>query len=341
MVYTGKVISLLELGPTQNYDLNFEKSIYYCWAETDKFDNFPIYNTDGSVEVTLELLQKYYDEGFRIFIGFNRLGMLVEVIPWFNSHPDAIGITSVSSNTVQPINKNIYQMRPSNTFVINYLSDNVFTPTVENGGRIFYVYNSDELISISLAIYLETKYGVNNVIKFPISPDYSNLTKENIVNFYESNSVSSKDVCLIIISDYSQDQKYVDFFTQDFNIYAPQYDILFFPVINPNNTSLNNLYNVVNSENITTSQLQIDGTIYLNNLFVLLIPNTLYLATALALGQNINYLYSYGTVLEFDSNNAIKYSSIKLYTFQTDSYVPLKIHCSDPLYGVLDFVKIN
>ena len=341
MVYTGKVIGLLELGPTtQTIDINFNKNIYFLWSITDVFDNFPIYNTDGSVALTLELLEKYYNEGYRIFLGFSSSSMLEAVLPWFNSHPDAIGVSAFSVASYLSIPKNIYRISPKDIFFLQYLVDYILNSIVSSGGRIFYVY-SDSDTGERVKNILYDLYGEENVITFPIDSTYSNLTKTNIQNFYSDNNITNIDVCLILIYNPIKYQEYVNYFTSDYNIYASQYGIPFIPVINSSNTSLENLFNVISIQNITTSTLQNVSLINLKESYVPQTSDALYLITSLALNQNINYLYSYGTNLQFDENNDIKYASLKQYLYRDGNFVPIKIHTNDPLYGILNFDLIS
>jgi hypothetical protein len=69
------------------------------------FKPFPIENTSGLIDKTLLLLDKYYAKGFRLFIGFNRSNILVDVLNWFDNHPDAIGISLNSDASSLSIKK--------------------------------------------------------------------------------------------------------------------------------------------------------------------------------------------------------------------------------------------
>ena len=340
MVYTGKVIGLLELGPTQTIDINFNKNIYFLWSQTNIFDNFPIYNTDGDLDITLELLEKYYNEGFRFFLGFSSSSILQAVLPWFNSHPDAIGVSAISAATYLSVPKNIYRIAPKEIFILQYLVVNILNSIIVSGGRIFYVYTDNDAGN-NVKNLLYNLYGEENIITFPIDLTYSNLTKTNIQNFYSDNNITNNDVCLILIFDTTKFQEYVNYFTSDYNIYASQYTFPYIPVINSSNTSLENLFNVISIQNITTSTLQNVSLINLKESYVPQTSDALYLITSLALNQNINYLYSYGTNLQFDENNDIKYASLKQYLYRDSNFVPIKIHTNDPLYGILDFDLIS
>lgn len=93
-----KTIALLELtGSYSIIDNATANTFKYYWDKKKypslPFKPFPIVNTGGLIDKTLILLDKYYAKGFRLFVGFNRSPILVNVLDWFNNHPDAIGIS--------------------------------------------------------------------------------------------------------------------------------------------------------------------------------------------------------------------------------------------------------
>jgi hypothetical protein len=110
-----RTIALLELtgsyAPTDNA---LAKTFRYYWDKKKypslPFIPFPIVNTGGFLNKTLELLDLYYSKGFRLFIGFGRSQILGGVLEWFENHPDAIGISPRSSASSIAIKKNIYRM---------------------------------------------------------------------------------------------------------------------------------------------------------------------------------------------------------------------------------------
>jgi hypothetical protein len=110
-----KTIALLELsGSYAPIDKALVQTFKYYWDRKCKyslpFKPFPIVNTEGLIEKTLILLDKYYAKGFRLFIGFNRSQILGDVLKWFENHPDAIGISPRSTASFLAIKKNIYRM---------------------------------------------------------------------------------------------------------------------------------------------------------------------------------------------------------------------------------------
>jgi hypothetical protein len=110
-----KTIALLELtGSYALIDNALAQTFKYYWDRKCKynlpFKRFPIVNTGGFLNKTLELLDKYYAKGFRLFIGFSRSQILDGVLKWFENHPDAVGISPRSNASSIAIKKNIYRM---------------------------------------------------------------------------------------------------------------------------------------------------------------------------------------------------------------------------------------
>ena len=110
-----KTIALLELnGPYANIDNAIVQTFKYYWDKKKypslPFRPFPIANTSGLIGKTLELLDKYYAKGFRLFIGFNRSPILADVLKWFENHPDAIGLSLNSVASSLAIKKSIYRI---------------------------------------------------------------------------------------------------------------------------------------------------------------------------------------------------------------------------------------
>lgn len=103
-----KTIALIDNAIAKTFRYYWDKKKYPSLP----FIPFPIANTAGLIEKTLELLDKYYAKGFRLFIGFNRSNILVDVLKWFNNHPDSIGISLNSDSSSLAIKKNVYRMKP-------------------------------------------------------------------------------------------------------------------------------------------------------------------------------------------------------------------------------------
>ena len=70
-----------------------------------EFKAFPVINTEGNISKTILLLEKYYELGYRFFIGFLNSSTLSNVLDWFNMHPDAVGISPASTAPLLKIPK--------------------------------------------------------------------------------------------------------------------------------------------------------------------------------------------------------------------------------------------
>jgi len=144
-----KTAALLELtGPLSNEDIAAKKTFDYYWANKCKynlpFNKFPIYNTEGSIKRNLQLLNCLYKCGYRIFVGFSRSSILVEVLDWFKKHPDAIGISLTSKRNSLVIAKNIYRMSPIDNGVQVNLEQNIKTnPSLS----IYFIYEEGYFFS--------------------------------------------------------------------------------------------------------------------------------------------------------------------------------------------------
>ena len=108
---------------------------FYCFNNSD-FERFPIIDTKSNLEYTIQLLNKYYDEGYRIFLGFSRSTVLNGVLIWFNNHPDAIGISMFSTAPSLKIKKNIFRMEYSDDLILE-----VIEPYLKKAEIVYYIYS--------------------------------------------------------------------------------------------------------------------------------------------------------------------------------------------------------
>lgn len=144
-----KTAGLLELtGPFSTNDISAKKTFEYYWANKCKyslpFNKFPIYNTQGKIKRNLQLLNCLYKCGYRIFVGFSRSSILVEVLDWFKKHPDAIGISLTSTARNLTVAKNIYRLTPINEGVQVNLEENIKNnPSLS----IYFIYEEGDFFS--------------------------------------------------------------------------------------------------------------------------------------------------------------------------------------------------
>lgn len=336
-----KAVALLELtGGAITSNRSVRDTMGYYWTTTKIFTPLSIYDTTGSLDKTLELLDEYYSKGYRIFIGFSRSSILNGCLSWFNSHPDAIGISISSSANSLATPKSIYRLQIVDSFIINSINLPLQN-TITNGGKIFYVYSENELATQEVYDILKEKYGESNII--PYAANSSNLTVEAMNNFFLTSS--SNDSVVVYLFKGTQRETYVNLFktTNNFSIPANQYDIanVGFPILDSTTTTLANTYNVVALENIITSELFNEGVQHSGTNYSVNTLNALYLTESLMYNSNINNLFSYAGTLQFDDvTKDIKYGSTKLYNYINPNFTSIQVYANDPLYGIITLNRV-
>lgn len=116
----GKIAFLLEL--TGDAFAVQDRKIYLTSQYIfDKLSlNYPIFDTEGQVEKTIEILDELYEEGYKIFIGFSRSSLLENVLDWFNTHTDTWGISLTSTAPDLSIPKRVFRMTPPDNLILNW-----------------------------------------------------------------------------------------------------------------------------------------------------------------------------------------------------------------------------
>ncbi len=338
-----KAIALLELtGGSVAIDKNIVKSIYYYLTSYNIFTPFTIVDTAGSLTKTLELLQKYYDEGFRIFYGFTRSSIIAGVLEWFNSHPDAIGISNTSNANSLAIKKNIYRL----SVVGNYYFDSInnqLEETIQLNGKIYYVYSENELTTLDALEEMKKRYGESNIITYPVKSDNSNLNQQELIDFFiNTYNVSSIDSIIVFLIIGNQQQIYIDLFYGPLNIPTSQYSVTGnISKINPEITTLNGLFNFQVLTNITKSKLWTNGIEYLGETnFAFNTLNAMYMITSFVNNYDVLSLASYNSCLQFNEFNDVKYGSIAVLVYQDGKIIYKYIYSKDPIYGQLYFTIV-
>lgn len=342
-----KAVALLELkSGAVDSDTNVLKTISYYWCKNNIFNNFSIVNTTSSSILTsediknqtLNLLNEYYNKGYRIFLGFSRSTLLDSILQWFDNHPMAIGISLSSSSTSLSKPKNIYRLQPTDEKCIKSIND-----ILQTSNYIYYVYSIDELASNEVFDYLKNTYGESKIKPFAVNSNGSNLTTVNLSNFFVNYQPEDNVIVYLFIGD--QRQKYVNLFNNfdGLNISMNQYDIVLsgIPTINSSNTTLNGFYNLLLQNSMTRSYLYDDGSQYLENSFSSQALNGLEIITTLINNDDISKINSYNGVLEFDVNRDLIYSSFQIVSYTINNqFENNNIITEDPLYGKLTFKKI-
>lgn len=339
-----KAIAILELtiGGTA-IDGRFNNSLSYFWTETPIFERFPVVDVatgQGNTieEKTIYLLDKYYQEGYRVFVGFSRSTIVRATVEWFNQHPDAVGLSPTSTSDTLNFPKGIYRFQATDQTAIFSINPQL-QETINNGGKIYYVYSKDEVATLSLLEYLNTTYGSNKVKSFAVEPDSSNLTVENLQSFFEGSTEVDSGIVYVFVG--TQQNDYIALFNNidgldvPFNQYDFGYTLL---VFNPETTTLKNKYSVILPKSVTTSSLWNSALEYMGDNFTPSTLNLLYFATSLLRDFNIENISSYNGVLEFNENNDIAYYSYGLFLYTNQGiFFNNVITAKDPLYGDLFF----
>ena len=332
-----KTAGLLELtGPFSTDDTSAKKTFEYYWTNKCKyglpFNKFPIYNTEGTVKRNLELLDCLYKCGYRIFVGFSRSSILVEVLDWFKKHPDAFGISLTSTSRALVIEKNIYRLTPrSNGIQLNLEKNIKNDPTLS----IYFIYQADDFFSTN---YLESFKNNPIINERLIVCTFTERITTTTLNAY---LVNSKKTDFIVNGT-------IDFgFLEVFD--NPGYTVL--PYIYDAIGSKHPNFTVTQSENlkgqfsyfsykgVNTAFLWRKGLEDLtNNSFAPQGFDALQVQTKLSLKQNPNYPQGAAGVLQFDPiTKDRKYFSVLREDFTINNEWRLNlIIFDDPLLG--DFI---
>jgi len=190
MICCLKTAGLLELtGPFSQEDNALKETFNYYWQNSLKFGlpfrKFPIYNTNGEISTNLKYLDELYQKGYRIFVGFSRSTIIAGVLEWFNTHPDAVGISATSTAYSLVIKKNIYRMSPIDKGIqVNLESDIAKNPSL----NVYFMYQKDDFFSTD---YLKS-FQANPIIgpRLIVCTFVDKITPE-LLNTYLLNSKKS------------------------------------------------------------------------------------------------------------------------------------------------------
>jgi hypothetical protein len=336
----NKPIALFEL--TENIlknDLIYRDSLYYFWFKNPELDKFPIVDTKSNLEYTIKLLNKYYNEGYRIFLGFSRSTILYGVLEWFNNHPDAVGITMFSTAPKLKIKKNIYRMEYSDDVILE--SIDIYLKTAQT---VYYIYTKDELSTLNVLEILENDPNIN-LKSYGVERDNSNLTVNDLTIFLDGST--ENDITVLYIFD---EQKYYNLYNENppLTFSGNQYDILN-GSSKPNieglaKDELNNKLHYVQNTSPNTSILWRENAEYLTLKYKKQttstgLCNALHMINYLKEGKNVNLLGSNSGVLQFDEiTKDIQYPAylISIYKKEIDNFTKEKLFFDDPLLGKFD-----
>lgn len=159
-----KVVALLELtGDGVTYEDKMVKHTLDFLYELNGF-RVDIVDTESDKVKTLYFLDKYYDLGYRTFIGFSNSSVLQYVMPWFHNHRnDTIGISLTSTAISLNIeNKNVIRLSSSDNLGVYFM--NKFISMNKNYKQIYFVLSGDELVSNDIHQLLKDTIVDKNII---------------------------------------------------------------------------------------------------------------------------------------------------------------------------------
>ncbi len=329
-----KSIALLEFD--FDFDNTIRESIYYYWFQYPDLSKFPIVNTEGSNSLTLKYLDKYYKEGYRIFLGFNRSSVLNYVLYWFENHPDAIGISLQSTANSLNIQKNIYRLAPDDSNIYQLL-----LPILNISPKVYYIYSENELACLDFLTLLQS-HSTIDLYTYAVKSDLSNLTVSDLQTFFSS--ATSNDITILYLFN---QQPYYDLYDSGLTFSGNQYDI----------TSQNAPIILGSAKSILNDKLFLIQNIYPNTSY-LWRKNADYLTLQKETSSNsgsllngmkmISYLEKYENILTFGSylgilqfnstTRDLLYPSYLTVVYKEieDGFEKLNITFNDPLLGTFE-----
>jgi len=349
---TPKGIILLELSGEFDFaDISINQILNYYWNKyptlyprTEIIDTTVGFYSKQKLTTNVEIIQNnidimnyYYNQGYRIFSGFNRSTVLKNILQWFNDRPDTVGISFASSSTTLEIPKSVYRLQNPDSTIIIALSS-----ILSSSNSIYYVYSAGEVASLSLLDTLNKLYP-NKVIPFAVETDSSNLTLQNIQLYYKN--VGTNDVTISYLFTLLQNDNFYNIFNNVYKLPTPSYDISFSDIPEFTESAKEgvvNRYHCLSYFSFTTSKLFREGLQQFITTFESSVPNYLVLFNNLTKYGNTlsNINPSHNSILEFDENKDLLYWTILVtlftqneqgtYVFKEKNYYIL-----DPLAGYL------
>lgn len=331
-----KTVFLLELtaGITEN-DNAMKNTINYYWnTYPQEFIKCPIVDTQGSLDITLQLLNEYYNYGFRYFVGFSRSSIVNGVLDWFNKHPEATGVSSTSTAPILDIPKNIFRMTANDHYMVDSVKSFLENKTVN------YIYNDGELACTNLIPYIHDIIGSGGTLNlYPI-------TNSNFSSLISLNSSPSTDIMLVYV--FIDRQDYLNLFSGDNPILFytnTQYDIS--GIGTPNITGQSKLVNNYNTslfKGIQTSILWRNGYYTLGSInYSIVMPNILILLNYFLTNTSIDNINSHFGILQFDPvTKDLLYPTFLIEKFiGNNKYTNLSLSLQDPLLGPYNAIFTN
>lgn len=333
-----KVIALLELTGNFTGGNKYVESFNYYWTLYPNFITFEIVDNKDNIAYLNELLNKYYQEGYRVFFGPVTSKNTQGIIAWFSdpAHSDAICLTPIAASNTLNLPPNMYRLQPSNFYFLDYIQQ------ATTATRIFYFYNPNQLVCNDFLTEIQTRYGSTNIVSYPVITD-ADLNATNVQTFFNNNNVIPiVDIVIEFLINGNQRQQYFDLF-RTVNIgNVQQFDVIptNFPNVTNDVVNLYNNYFIVFFESITSTSILNESVSHLGSSYAINSLTSLYLLNLFANNESIDNAYTYGEVLPwFDNKNGIKYWSYNIYVYNNNGLNKTNIYLNDPNFGVLTFNK--
>ena len=326
-----KAVFLLELssGTHVSTDVNIKKTLEYYWDNhPNEFSRCPIEDTKGDINVLLSLLDKYYAKGYRNFSGFTSSNVVKNVIPWFNEHPCARGITSLGSLTaLEKIPKNIFRLTPNILSRIETIFPNITSK------KIYFIYTKGFLVNDEITNELQEfkKQGIINDI---IVYEEDEITLSGVTNFFKNST--ENDVLITNLTNNLED--FLDIISTASVSIGSIYEIgaIRTPVIKPQNSSfLENKYYFLELVGVCTSILLRNAKKSLGNDFKNTVINQLNMLNEFKKSDSFENCNSHVGITDFDSaSKYLLYSNILINKLSSENkFISEKMYINDPYVG--------
>jgi hypothetical protein len=332
-------VFLLELsdGTLKISDNLLKTTIEYYWNNYPaEFQKCPIVDTKGEQTILEEQLNKYYEAGYRNFIGFSAALVLKQSLDWFNNHPDAIGIsTKAGTKDLNHNPKNIYRTTNSDDIRITPI-----IPFIKNK-TIYYIYENGlpnpELTNVDLQ-NMKTKGEIVNVFSYKLD-----ITLDNMKTFLSN----AKPDDVIINYLFNSRDKFINCFSKNIygdnrlQIQCTQYDI---NGSEPNipiycQDILNEKYRILTFDGIGSSILYRNGDKDLGVNFFSDGLRVLNMLITIKNNESVGCCTSHFGVIEFDPvTKTILYNNSTIKQLKDGVFDPIYLYVEDPYVGTYEAI---
>ena len=319
-----KAIGIFNFDP--NIDFVTVQSYYTYWYLNPDFIKFPMLDYKGDIQLALELLETYYNLGYRIFINaFFSDDILLYYLDWFKNHPDAIGINDSSISPLLAVPKNFYRIVP----VLNQ-ADNFFK-YINPSRYIYYIYAPGPTSDFYVQ-YMSDLYGADRLKLYPVD-SIDQLTIPLLQQFL----IDSNDqdvICLYLRPEWYT--TYYDLYNGDLNFLGNQLLFVgagtdFAPITGDIAQTKLNFKLFLSTPSFSNTQPLFNSNSFDGNSNI----NVFLLLKKFEFQLSLDTTPSYVNILQFNEFNDLKYFSntIQQYQKDPDFFIDISIFIKDPLLG--------